>query len=61
MPGSERRRELRRRKKRREKITMLRKRAEKASATEKAEIAEKLRNMTPGARVLIADMDLESR
>ncbi len=61
MPGSERRRELRRRKKRKEKIAMLRKRAEKASASEKAEIADKLRNLTPGANVLIADMKLESR
>ena len=61
MPGSERRRELRRRRKRREKVTQLKKRAEKANASEKAEIADKLRNMTPGAAVLIENMKLESR
>ena len=58
MPGSERRRELRRRRKRKKKISLLRARAAKANASGKAEIADKIREMTPGADVLIKDMEL---
>ena len=59
MPGSERQREIRRRRKRREGLTKLKSRLPKASASEKAEIARKLRGMTPGAEVLIASWELE--
>ena len=61
MPASERRRELRRRRKRKQKVTILRAKAEKASASEKTEIANKLRELTPGANQLIENMKLESR
>lgn len=61
MPASERRRELRRRRKRKHKVALLRKRAEKASASEKAVIAHKLRGITPGANELIEAMNLETR
>ena len=61
MPGSERRREIRRRRKRREKLKMFREKVKKASASEKGVIAQKLREMTPGAEGLIADMGLEER
>ena len=61
MPSSERQRELRRRRKRKQKVNLLRERAKKASASEKAEIANKLRAMTPGADVLIEAMELEPR
>ncbi|QDU57868.1 DUF6800 family protein [Aeoliella mucimassa] len=59
MPGSERQREIRRRRKRREGLTKLKSRLSKASPSEKAEIARKLRGMTPGAEVLIEDWKLE--
>ncbi|QDU93842.1 DUF6800 family protein [Lignipirellula cremea] len=48
MAGCERKRELRRRRHRREKITKLKVRMEKASPSEKAKVAEQLRRMTPG-------------
>lgn len=58
MPGSERRRELRRRRKRREKLNQFKSKMGKASNSEKVEIARKLRAMTPGAEKLIADWEL---
>ena len=54
MGCSERQKEIRRRRKRREKITQFRSRLEKASQSEKTEMARKLRGMTPGSEVLIA-------
>jgi len=59
VPASERSRELKRRRQRRAKITKLRKKAEKATGSDKAAIADKLRKLTPGAKVLIKDMGLE--
>ena len=41
------------RRKRREKITRFRSRLDKASQTEKTDMARKLRSMTPGSEVLI--------
>lgn len=61
MGCSERQKEIKRRRKRREKLKMFRAKAEKASVSEKAVLATKLREMTPGAEVLIADMGLEDR
>ncbi len=61
MPGSERRRELRRRRHRKQKVAHYKSRLEKASNSEKAVIAEKLRNLTPGAETLIANLELEKR
>ncbi|MDC0936707.1 hypothetical protein OAS39_10505 [Pirellulales bacterium] len=58
MPASERRRELRRRRKRREKLTQLKGRLDKATQSEKVEIARKLREMTPGAEGLITNWEL---
>ncbi len=58
MPGSERRRELRRRRKRREQLTALKSRLAKATNSERGEIARKLREITPGAEVLISDWGL---
>ena len=52
MPGSERRRELRRRRHRKQKVAKLAKRANKASESEKAVIAAKLRSLTPGCDVI---------
>ncbi|MCA9258605.1 MAG: hypothetical protein KDA61_05375 [Planctomycetales bacterium] len=53
MGSNERQRELRRRRKRREKLTQLKAKMPKATSSEKTEIARKLREMTPGAEILI--------
>jgi hypothetical protein len=55
---SERKTELKRRQKRRKQVVRLKKRMAKATISEKGEIARKLREMTPGAEVLIADWGL---
>ncbi|MEZ6091280.1 MAG: DUF6800 family protein [Pirellulaceae bacterium] len=60
MSGTERRRELRRRRHRRKQIAKLSAKAEKAGPAEKQEIARKLRNLTPGADVLIERLNLRS-
>lgn len=59
MPGSERQREIRRRRKRRKQLEHFKSRMPKASNSEKAEIARKLRAMTPGAEGLIHAWELE--
>ena len=53
MGCSERQKELRRRRKRREELGHFRKKLGKATQSEKIEIARKLREMTPGANLLI--------
>ena len=53
MSASERKRELRRRRSRRVKLTKLKRKLGKATTSEKGEIARKLREMTPGAEELI--------
>ncbi len=53
MAGTERQRELRRRRNRGKKLALLQRKAEKSSKTEKAAIADKLRRLTPGAEQLI--------
>ncbi|MCH7750699.1 MAG: hypothetical protein IH898_00880 [Planctomycetes bacterium] len=58
MGCSERQKELRRRRKRREKIDLFRKRLAKATQSEKIEIARKLREMTPGAKQIIESWEL---
>jgi hypothetical protein len=50
---SERAKEIKRRRHRRKKLTHLQKRLKKATASEKTVIVNKLRNLTPGAEVLI--------
>jgi Family of unknown function (DUF6800) len=59
--GSERTREIRRRRTRRKKMDLLKKKAEKANSSEKAAIAEKIRKLTPGAEGIIARLSLEER
>jgi hypothetical protein len=58
MSISERKKELRRRRKRREKLTHLKKRLAKATKSEQVVIARKVRDMTPGAEVVIANWNL---
>ena len=42
-------------------MTHLRRRAEKANASEKVVIAAKIRNLTPGAEQIIQNLSLEDR
>jgi hypothetical protein len=58
---SERRRELRRRRKRTKKITHLKRRVPQASVSEKTAIAARIRKMTPGAETIIGQLALEER
>ena len=57
----ERHKELRQRRHRKKKLTILKRRAAKATPSEKAHIATKIRRLTPGAEVIIATMGLEER
>lgn len=57
----ERKKELRRRRHRRKKLGQLAKRLKKATVSEKAIIAEKIRKLTPGAETIIAAWGLEQR
>ena len=61
MGCNERQKEIKRRRKRRVKLKMFRAKAPKASASEKAVIATKLREMTPGAELLVQELGLEER
>ena len=61
MSGSERSRELTRRRHRKIKINQLKRRTAKASASEKVVIAAKLRRLTPGAATIIEKLGLEER
>ena len=53
--------ELRQRRKRKKKLTVLKRKAVKASASEKAVMATKIRRMTSGAEVIIAALGLEEK
>lgn len=59
--GSERSRELRRRRSRTKKMRVLKRKADAGNPTEKAAIANKLRSMTPGAQTIIGNWSLEER
>ncbi len=59
MAGSERQREIRRRRKRRATLDEMKAKLPKATAAEKVEMARKLRKMTPGCEELIKRWSLE--
>lgn len=61
MGALERRKELKRRRHRKAEVTRLKQRVEKATASEKAVIAEKLRRLTPGGEAIIAQLGLEEK
>ena len=61
MSCSERRKELKRRRQRKKKITNLKQRAATASVSEKAVFAGKIRGITPGAEEIITSLALEER
>lgn len=58
MAGSERQREIRRRRKRRSQLDKWKKRLEKSSKSEKAVIANKIRRSTSGAEALIKQLGI---
>ena len=58
---SERAKEIKRRRHRRRKLEQLGKRLKKATVSEKGMIAAKLRNLTPGAEIIIENLGLEER
>ncbi len=59
--SSERKRELRRRRHRQAKMDQLKRKAARATVSEKNVIAEKIRRLTPGSDAIIAEMGLEER
>ena len=61
MSCSERKRELRRRRSRRKKVSILARKLQKATVSERAIIADKLRSLTPGGETIIARWELEKR
>ena len=61
MPLSERRKEIKRRRHRRKKVTQFARKLPKATVSERAVIAEKLRSMTPGGQVIVEAWDLGKR
>ena len=58
---SDRAQEIKRRRHRKKKIAVFKRKLKKATASERAVIAEKLRKMTPGAEVVIANLGLEDK
>ena len=58
---SDRKQEINRRRRRRKKYEAFERRLKKATASERAVIAEKLRKMGPGAELVIANWQLEDR
>ena len=61
MPCSERRKEIKRRRHRRKKVGLFAKKLKRATVSETATIAEKLRNLTSGGDVIVENWDLEKR
>ena len=61
MSCSERKRELRRRRSRRKKVSILARKLQKATVSERAIIADKLRSLSPGGETIIARWELEKR
>jgi hypothetical protein len=57
----QRHRELRQRRHRKKKLKILKRRATKATASEKAHIAAKIRKLSPGGEVIVANLGLEER
>ncbi len=58
---SDRKQEIKRRRHRRQKLAKYQVRLKKATVSEKAVIADKIRKMTPGGEVIIKTMKLEER
>ncbi len=61
MSCSERKKEIRRRRHRRKKISTLARKLEKATVSERVTMAEKLRSLTPGGEIIAQRWELEKR
>ncbi len=61
MSCSERKRELRRRRHRKKKVSILVRKLEKATVSEKTIIADKLRALSPGGETIVARLELDKR
>lgn len=61
MPCSERRKEIKRRRHRRKKLSQLARRLEKATVSERSAISEKIRRLTPGGKVIVENWGLKRR
>jgi len=61
VPCSERRKEIKRRRHRRKKLTQLSKKLEKATVSERTVIADKIRALTPGGKGIVDSWGLEKR
>ena len=57
----ERDKELRQRRHRKKKLKVLKRRASKATASEKSHIAMKIRRLTPGGDIIVKTLGLEER
>ena len=58
---SDRKQEIKRRRKRRQKLTLFKRRLKKATVSERAVIADKIRKLTPGGETIITAWGLEER
>jgi len=58
MSGSERQRELRRRRKRSKQMKVVRRKMEKANASEKLVLVNKIKRMTPGAKDILPSLGI---
>ena len=61
VPSNERHKEIKRRRHRRKKVALFARKLAKATVSERAIIADKLRSLTPGGQVIIDRWDLEKR
>ena len=61
MSLSERKKEIKRRRHRRKKLSHWAKKLEKATVSEKTTIADKIRNLTPGSEKIIENWELNKR
>lgn len=61
MSCSERKKEIRRRRHRRKKLSLFSRKLQKSTVSEKAVIADKLRKLTPGAEEIIERLELVKR
>ena len=57
----ERKKEIKRRRHRSKKMVQLERKLKKATVSERAVIAEKIRSLTPGAEVILARLELDKR
>lgn len=58
---SDRKQEMKRRRHRKKKILTYKRKLKKATISEKTVIAEKIRQLTPGAEVVIANLGIEDK